>query len=68
METLMSNVQQTTTQAAGCTPCQQVAMARMTIPQRLAFMQQLGLTEQLKTLQDSLAASNYQLPTPSAIS
>jgi hypothetical protein len=51
----------------GCTPCQQAAMARMTIPQRLAFMKSLGLTAELKALEESLAASGYQLPAPTSI-
>lgn len=47
-----------------CTPCQQHAMANMSLAQKLLFMKHAGLTKELKALEASLANKDYNLPAP----
>lgn len=63
----MINYQNTLAPSAICSPCQVAAMAHMTIPQRLAFMKNLGLTTELAALEKQLAETGYKIPSPSGL-
>ena len=50
-----------------CTPCQQNAMRNMTVEQKISFMKQLGLINELKALEQELAKTDYKIPSPQAL-
>jgi hypothetical protein len=42
-------------------------MANMSVPQRIVFLRQLGLTKELQELEAALSAKDYTIPKPLAI-